>query len=284
MKILVIPDPHAHPDYDNKRFDTLGRFIGIEQPDTIVCLGDMADMPSLSSYDRGRRSAEGRRYKDDVAVTRDALARIDRGIEAVNDMAKSAHRRRYRPRKIMCLGNHEDRIAQATNDSANLHGAIGVEDLGYEEFGWEQIPYKEWVAVDGFYFCHYFPNGKMGKPIGGKHLASTLSAKGHVSCIQGHAHDYGISVDSRLDGSRILSINAGCFTHPEFGVNEGWSKNIVHLWDRGVSILEGTSNGWCEEYRRVSLARMEQIVRKARVRPPSRLSTVPGKRPMALRS
>ena len=41
MKILVIPDGHAHPDYDNDRFDYLGRFILDQRPDTIVCIGDL---------------------------------------------------------------------------------------------------------------------------------------------------------------------------------------------------------------------------------------------------
>ena len=53
--LLVICDPHAHPNYDNKRFTDLGRFIVKTRPDIIVCIGDMADMPSLSMYDKGTK-------------------------------------------------------------------------------------------------------------------------------------------------------------------------------------------------------------------------------------
>ena len=45
MKLLIIPDPHANPDYDNDRFKALGKFIMHEKPEVIVCLGDMADLP-----------------------------------------------------------------------------------------------------------------------------------------------------------------------------------------------------------------------------------------------
>ena len=47
MNLLIIGDPHAHRDYDNKRFTALGKYIAKEKPDVIVCIGDMADMPSL---------------------------------------------------------------------------------------------------------------------------------------------------------------------------------------------------------------------------------------------
>ena len=39
-----------------------------EKPDVVVCLGDWFDMASLSSHDKGKKSFEGRRYKQDVAV------------------------------------------------------------------------------------------------------------------------------------------------------------------------------------------------------------------------
>ena len=47
MNLLIIPDPHANPDYDNDRFKALGKFIMHEKPEVIVWLGDMADLPSL---------------------------------------------------------------------------------------------------------------------------------------------------------------------------------------------------------------------------------------------
>lgn len=76
MNILVIGDPHATPHHNNSRFELLGKFIVDRQPEVIVNIGDMADMPSLCSYDKGLRSFEGRRYKHDVASVIDAQLKL----------------------------------------------------------------------------------------------------------------------------------------------------------------------------------------------------------------
>ena len=72
IDILVIPDAHAQPAVDNERFSLLGRMICDVRPDVVVSIGDLFDLPSLSSYDVGRKSFEGRTYADD----------IDAGLEA----------------------------------------------------------------------------------------------------------------------------------------------------------------------------------------------------------
>ena len=79
MNLMIIPDAHAHPDYNNERFRAVGRLLMEEQPECVVCLGDLADLPSLSSYDRGTKGFEGRRYKMqyfllDILLTNRVLA------------------------------------------------------------------------------------------------------------------------------------------------------------------------------------------------------------------
>ena len=37
-KLLIIPDAHAEPNYDNDRFAWLGNLIFEEKPDVVVCL------------------------------------------------------------------------------------------------------------------------------------------------------------------------------------------------------------------------------------------------------
>ena len=63
---LVIPDSHAHPDHHNKRADWLGKLILDLKPDVVVNLGDMWDLPSMSGYDKGKKSFWGRTYKKDI--------------------------------------------------------------------------------------------------------------------------------------------------------------------------------------------------------------------------
>ena len=55
-KLLIIPDAHAEPNYDNDRLTWLGNLIFEEKPDVVVCLGDWFDMASLSSHDKGKKS------------------------------------------------------------------------------------------------------------------------------------------------------------------------------------------------------------------------------------
>ena len=240
-KILVIPDAHAHPDYDNERFYSLGQLIVDEQPDTIVCIGDFADMPSLSSYDRGTRGFEGRRYHRDVAATQEAMALLLSPLYALNDKQRLNKKAQYKPRMVMCLGNHEARIDKATQLNPELHGTISTEDLGYEYAGWEVYPFMEKVFIEGIAFSHYFASGVMNRPIGGEHIGNSLLAKNYMSSVQGHSHLLNHAIRTRADGKKMHGLAVGCFVHPNY--IEGWCAGARHLWWEGVLMLENVSDG-----------------------------------------
>ena len=102
MKVhLVIPDAHAHPDHPNNRADYVGRLIAELKPDVVVDLGDTADFPSLSSYDKGKRSFAGRSYRRDIDSHNEYQDRLWHPI-------KRAKRRM--PLRVRLIGNHEQRI------------------------------------------------------------------------------------------------------------------------------------------------------------------------------
>lgn len=248
-KLLIIPDAHAHPSYDNGRFDLLGRLMEKEKPDVVVCLGDFADMPSLSAYDKGKRSFEGRRYRRDVEAARDAMNRMGGGFD-------------HNPRMIMLLGNHEHRIVRATNDHPELDGAISIDDLGYERFGWEVVPYEECVEIAGFSISHHFASGVNGKPIGGEHCAANLIAKLHTSAIVGHNHLLDVAIRTRPNGKRLVGISAGCLTHPRHV--EGWNKGTHRMWWRGVVILDDARDGDFGALRCVTLEQMRRLYGRRR--------------------
>src|ERR1700676_4373214 len=71
--LLVIGDVHTNPDYPNTRLEWLGKKIIESQFDIIVQVGDFADMGSLSSYDKGKRTNEGKRIRNDIASAHDGL-------------------------------------------------------------------------------------------------------------------------------------------------------------------------------------------------------------------
>lgn len=228
MNLLIIGDPHAHPDYDNDRFEALGKFIAREKPDHVVCIGDMADMPSLSSYDRGTKGFEGRRYRKDIAAAIDAQERLFKPIRKV---------RNYRPKLYMTVGNHEDRITRAINAQPELEGTIGLKDLKYKEFGWSVTPFKRCLTIKGISFSHYFTSGVGGRPISSVHLGHAMVTKLHCSTVQGHSHLFNHAEQTRPDGQKLFGLSAGCYSHPDY--TETWCADTEYQWWRGVIMLEG---------------------------------------------
>ena len=122
-------------------------------------------MPSLSSYDVGKKSFEGRRYKDDVAAVFDGMERLFAPLLAYNARAKKNKEKRYSPELHLTLGNHEHRIERAVENDAKLEGVLSVADLGYDIFGWTVHPFLDVVILDGIAYSHYFTSGVLGRPV-----------------------------------------------------------------------------------------------------------------------
>lgn len=212
-KHLVIPDVQAKPGHDFRFLSKLGHYIVEKQPDTIICIGDFADMPSLSSYDVGKKSFEGRRYKDDIEAARVAMETLLEPLWTFNTKAKKNKEKLYKPRMVLTLGNHENRINRAIESDAKLDGVLSVDDLGYEEYGWQVVPFLTTICIDGIAYNHYFTTGVAGRP------ASTAAAqfrKTNMSCIAGHQQGLQIHNGTRADGKRLTSVIAGsCYEHDE---------------------------------------------------------------------
>lgn len=231
-KHFVIPDVQAKPGVPLKHLEWAGRYAAEKRPDVIVCIGDFADMPSLSLYDRGKKSFEGRRYKADIEAAHRAMELLMRPIVECEG---------YSPELILTLGNHEHRITRAVDDDSRLEGTIGLRDLGYEVWGWEVIPYLEPRVVDGICYSHFFTSGVMGRPVAS---ARTLLNKKHMSCIMGHVQKRDIDCQYDALGKRITSIFAGAFyQHDEEYLGP---QGNAETW-RGVWILNEVKNGEFDE-------------------------------------
>lgn len=240
-KMIVVGDPHACHKYDNVRFDWLGRYIAATLPNTILVTGDWGDYPSV--FSRGKpKDLEGLRLTEDIAAHHDSLVRVEKHIAKVNEGRKRAHLSRYNPTKIYLLGNHEDRVAEVERQVPSLVGSLDGDVLEpFIDAGWECVPYGRTRMVHGFACCHHLPSGNMGRPIGGANLARSLLKTGYQSAIVGHDHRYMEAHDRRWDGSRVHAFSAGCFVHPDY--DEPWSRQVQGLWDKGLLLLDGVSNG-----------------------------------------
>jgi len=236
LKHLIIPDVQIKPGHDTAFLSSIGNYIVAKKPDVVVCLGDFADMPSLSSYDVGKKSFEGRRYRDDIQATHQGMEALLEPIQAYNARMRRGKHSQYVPRFVLTLGNHENRISRATNDDPKLDGTIGIEDLRYAKYGWEVVPFLQPIVVDGVAYCHYFTTGLLGRPCSSANMQLT---KKHMSCISGHQQGLQIATGHRADGKRLTSVIAGsCYEHNEDYLGPQGNKH----W-RGILMLHEVSDG-----------------------------------------
>lgn len=236
IKHAVLPDIQAKDGHDFTYLTRIGTYLCEKKPDKWICLGDFADLPSLSSYDVGKKAFEGRRYKTDIAATHRAMEALLAPLKAYNERAAKNHKERYNPELILTLGNHENRINRAVNDDPKLDGTIGIEDLQYEQYGWTVHPFLDVVVIDGIAYSHYFTTGLLGRPCT---TASAQLTKKHMSCIAGHQQGLQIATSYRADGVRLTSIIAGsCYEHDE----DYMSSQGNNHW-RGLLMLHDVKDG-----------------------------------------
>ena len=230
-KHLVIPDCQVKVGVPLEHLTWAGQYIADKKPDVVVMLGDFADMESLGAYDVGKKTFEGRRYKKDIEAAH-------RGMELL--MAPIRKVRGYKPRLVLTLGNHEDRISRAQEADPKMEGVISLDDLKYKEFGWEVIPYLEVIVIDGVAYSHYFQSGTMGRPVTS---AQAMLNKKHQSCIMGHVQGRQIAYATKADGKQITGLFVGGFyQHDEEYLK--WQGN--KHW-RGLWVLHEVNDGSFDE-------------------------------------
>jgi hypothetical protein len=91
---LVIGDPHCTPKANNDRFLWAGRLAADFKVTHVICMGDFCSMDSLSTYDRGKKSFEGRRYQKDMDHSHEALSLFNKGLG------------KHKAKKIMLHAHH----------------------------------------------------------------------------------------------------------------------------------------------------------------------------------
>jgi len=256
---LIIPDTQAKAGVPVDHLGWIGEYILERKPSVVVHLGDHADMPSLSSYDVGKRVFEGRRYRADIEAANSAFDVLCAPMEAYNAAKAKWRKPGYTPELHMLLGNHENRIERATNDDAKLDGTIGLCDLNYADHGWTVHDFLRPVEVDGVWYSHYWTNG-MGRPIGGA-AATRLKTVGH-SFVQGHQQTLDYAVRFLANGAQQFGLVAGaCYLHDEDYLGP---QGNAH-W-RGVVVLHQVEDGaadpmfvsldyLCRKYEGVRLAK-----------------------------
>jgi hypothetical protein len=240
MKHLVIPDTQVKPNSPTDHLRWAGLYAAEKKPDVIVHIGDHFDMPSLSSWDVGKKSFEGRRYKDDIEAGIHAMEVFLQPIRDEQQRLKVNKHKQWRPRMVYTLGNHENRIERAIESDPKLDGLIGYKDLQLEEMGFEVYDFLDVVVIDQIAYAHYFTSGIMGRPVSS---ARNMLSKKMMSCIMGHVQDRDIAYGRRADGTNILGLFSGIY----YQHDEDYLTPQTNSSWRGIWMLNEVANGGCDE-------------------------------------
>ena len=236
IKHLVIPDTQVKPNGTVEHLRWAGLYAAEKKPDVIIHIGDHWDMPSLSIYDVGKKSFEGRRYADDIEAGIKGMHAFLKPIRDEQRRLRVNKKKTWNPRLVFTLGNHEQRIARAIESDPKLDGLIGYHDLKLTQLGWEVHGFLEPVTVHGIVYSHYFTSGVMGRPVSS---AKLMLQKKMMSCVMGHVQDREVAYARRADGSNVTGLFAGIFyQHDEDYLtpqtNGSWS---------GIWMLHDVNNG-----------------------------------------
>ncbi|MDQ3023233.1 MAG: metallophosphoesterase [bacterium] len=232
-KHLLIPDVQDGPDRPKDHLTWISNYIAAKQPDVIVQIGDLADFASLSSYDKGKASIEGKRLTKDWDSFRRALDMLE---------ARYSKIRGYKPRKVFTEGNHEVRVKRYANDNAQVDTLPDVL-AEMRARGWEAYPFMDIVAIDGIRYSHLFARTTGGKVTNSSQRFGAPSSLAQVranmvSCTAGHrpGFDYG---EIGVEGRTLHGLIAGsCYLH-----RESYETAQGGRYFRGIVVKHEVKNG-----------------------------------------
>jgi len=231
---ILIPDQHAVPYHNNNRADWLAGLINDIRPDVVINMGDAADLESLSSYDKGKRSFHGKSYRKDLDAHLEFQERL---WEPVKKTKKKL------PWRVVLEGNHEHRIEKALDLSPEMTGVIGFDDFEFDKYYDEIVRYDGGLPgiykSDGILFAHFFPTGISGRPIGGERPAHMLIAKNGISSVAAHSHTFDFATRRTVADGYLNGLVVGCYQ--DF-INP-WAGPVGKFWQAGVAVLRNVENG-----------------------------------------
>lgn len=255
---LVIPDTQVKPGVPTDHLRWIGQYILDRRPDVVVHLGDHWDLPSLSSYDRGKLAAEGRRLGEDIDAGNVALDLLTAPTRKFNARLRTT--RPYHPRWVLLRGNHEHRLQRYIDEHGELDGALTFDDL--ESPGWEVHDFLEPVFIDGVGYSHYWANPMSGRPYAGM-VETRLRTIGH-SFTMGHQQTLQVGaryVHGPNGPMQQRGLVAGaCYLHDEDYKgpqgNAHWRGVLVkhEVRDGAYDLMEVSLDYLARRYEGVSLA------------------------------
>ena len=236
---LFLPDAQVKKGVSLDFLHWQGHYIVRKLPDVLVCAGDFADMESCSGYNKGKISAEGKRVQEDINITIEGMKILLKPLyELQQEQLRTTGEISYKPRLVLTLGNHCDRITRYVSENPSLHGFLSIDSLRYKDFGWEVVDFLTPINIGGITYCHYFPNVMTGKPLAGTaaNMLKTLSG----SFTMGHRQTLDVATRfSQLDGSQQWGLICGASYEHE----EDYKGKMGNRHFRGIVVKHNVKNG-----------------------------------------
>jgi hypothetical protein len=265
-KHFMIPDTQVKPGVPLYHLEWIGQYLVDNPPDRLIMIGDWYDCPSLSSYDRGKKSFEGRRFVADLDCGHRALELLERPLDLENARLKRNKKAPIRFDKHVTWGNHEHRATRACENTPELDGLIGTHlfDDFWRSRGWITHQYTEVIDLDGVWYSHCFLTEHTGRALGSQ--ASTMLKQIGHSFTQGHRQAY--EVATRYVGTRMQRalIAGACYLHDEEykgpsrpasvrSANYHWRGCVMKhdVRDGEYSLMELPLDYFCRRYEGVPL-------------------------------
>lgn len=211
---FVIPDTQAKPGVPTDHLAWIGQYLVDKFADTdtvVVHLGDHWDMPSLSSYDKGKKEMEGRRVQQDILAGNEAFRVLNQPLVELNRRRVVNKQKMWWPERHFLMGNHENRINVATSMDAQLDGLLSLDLL--DTCNWTVHDFLVPLWLDGIAYAHYFYAPLTGRAYGSQGDLR-LKTIGH-SYTMGHQQTLMYNLRFVGGQSQHGLVAGACYCHDE---------------------------------------------------------------------
>jgi hypothetical protein len=226
-KVLAIGDAHDDPETPKDRFRWMGKLACDRGVDWVVQIGDFASIDSLNAHIPNETLAGKLKnpYSQDVQSLNEALGNLNEGLNG------------HKPKKHVCLGNHERRVWLYEEQRPEVSGILTGELVQtFTDNGWTQTPYGEYFFLGGVGWIHAAIN-RMCKTYGGKNAEATISNDAVFDHCIGHSHVRREHRAPKLGPSKHVTVlNLGCAL-PQGRVESYVLHGALSGWWWGVHVV-----------------------------------------------
>jgi len=226
--IYIIPDTQSKSGVKNPLIPIAYHICELK-PKYVVHLGDHWDFPSLSRYDKGKKSHRVHSYLKDIRSGNKTME------EFWEILLLNWPECKDECKFFLFQGNHEERRNRALEYGPDELIEL-IEEFPMDVNGWDEvIPFLKIKVIEGIHFTHYFSNLNNAYAIG---TAKALIAKKLCSCVAGHKQGFDYHEQTAQEGKIVQCLIAGsCYFH-----DEKYKNHNNHHW-RGTVLLTNVREG-----------------------------------------